>query len=233
MNDNAGGAGKILDGSTDQPQQGPGVNQEEVKKDRAENEEQESASSVLKDWVDLLVRAGFWALVIYLFIFQVSVVEGPSMQPTFLDYDRLVIDKLTYRFSSVRRFDVIVFQAVDLGRHGLERCNRDYIKRVIGLPGETVRVRDGRIWINGRKMDEPYGPKYSACSWSGFEDETFVVPPGQYFVMGDNRPDSKDSRQDSLGFVPAGQIRGLVRLRFWPRGRVQWIERGIENARSQ
>ena len=192
----------------------------------------EGAEPALKEWVSLLVRAGFWALLIYLFIFQVSVVSGPSMQPNFVDYDKLLIDKVTYRFSPVKRFDVIVFEAVDWDKNPWHA--QDYIKRVIGLPGEKVVIRDSRIRITGpegtRLLEEDQFAtgQYSRLDNSremGFYGLTFVVPPKHYFVMGDNRGISRDSRAEGLGFVPEGQIKGLVRLRWWPWGRLAWFSR--------
>jgi signal peptidase I len=181
----------------------------------------------LKEWVGLLVRAGIWALLIYLFIFQVSIVEGDSMNPTFHDGDKLVIDKLTYRVVSPGRLDVIVFETVDPDKKPIRA--RDYIKRVIGLPGDTVAIHDGGVWINGTKLEDRFGPTYATSVRDREEARTFVVPPGHYFVMGDNRQFSKDSRvqeHQSLGFVDARQIKGLVRLRFWPWRSWTWFSRG-------
>lgn len=176
-----------------------------------------------KEWIELLVRAGFWALLIYLFIFQVSVVEGSSMQHTFEDKDKLVIDKLTYHFSSIRRFDVVVFETVDLDKPINQRHVRDYIKRVIGLPGETITIHNGRIEKEGRPLAENFLPPNERNKTG--PEETFVVPEGHYLVMGDNRMGSHDSRSAGMGFVPVGQIKGLVRLRWWPWERAGWISR--------
>ena len=189
------------------------------------SEDQEQ--SALKEWVGLLVRAGIWALLIYLFIFQVSIVEGDSMNPTFNDGDKLVIDKLTYRFQPVGRFDVIVFEAVDANKE--PRHSRDYIKRVIGLPGETVSVHGGAVWVNGAKLDDMFGPTFVNGSPDVRESPPVPVPAGHYFVMGDNRRASKDSRvqaRQSLGYVDERQIKGLVRLRFWPWREWKWFSRG-------
>jgi len=190
-------------------------------------EGEDAEQSALKEWVGLLVRAGIWALLIYLFIFQVSIVEGDSMSPTFHDGDKLVIDKLTALVSPVGRFDVIVFETVDALKE--PRRPRDYIKRVIGLPGQTVGLHDGEVWVNGEKLEDRFGPTYTNSAWDSHEAQTFEVPPGYYFVMGDNRRFSKDSRvegRQSLGFVAAGQIKGLVRLRFWPWRSWSWFGRG-------
>ncbi|MFH0938614.1 MAG: signal peptidase I [Planctomycetota bacterium] len=185
--------------------------------------------SVLKEWVELLISAGFCALLIYLFIFQVSVVEGPSMLPNFHDNDKLIIDKLAYRFLPINRFDVIVFEAVDLNKP--PRRARDYIKRVIGLPGETVKIQNGQLWVNGQKIEEdkhfqkgPYSFPENAQEMSLF-GLTLKVPEKYYFVMGDNRGSSHDSRSPGLGFVSEGQVKGLVRIQWWPWERLAWFSR--------
>jgi signal peptidase I len=200
---------------------------------QAVKQDEDDDVSALKEWVELLVRAGIWALVIYVFVFQISVVDGDSMIPTFHHSDRLVIDKLTYRFSTVRRFDVIVFEAVDVDK--LPRRPRDYIKRVVGLPGEKVELKDGAFWVDGQKLDDPIGPAVSQSYVPPGESLVFQVPKDQYFVVGDNRMWSKDSRdyhsghvngRQSLGFVARKQIRGLVRLRFMPLKDWKWFSRG-------
>ncbi len=185
--------------------------------------EGEPELSAIQEWFELIGRAGFWALVLYLFVFQVSVVEGPSMQPNFQTADRLVIDKLTFKFTSIRRFDVIVFQAVENSRYQPNHESKDYIKRVIGLPGEHVRLKGNSAYINGTVLAETFEFDKGFCYY-GLPDE-FVVPPKHYFVMGDNRGDSKDSRSPALGFVPESQIRGLARLRFMPLNRWTWFAR--------
>jgi signal peptidase I len=205
----------------------PAAPQTQPGKEEPEEEHEDQEQSALKEWVGLLVRAGIWALLIYLFIFQVSIVEGDSMNPTFSDGDKLVIDKLTYRFAPVGRFDVIVFESVDATKP--PRRPRDYIKRLIGLPGETVAIHDGAVWINGRKLEDKFGPTFVNGSLDARESPAVSVPPGHYFVMGDNRLFSKDSRvqaRQSLGYVDVRQVKGLVRLRFWPWREWKWFGRG-------
>ncbi len=201
------------------------------------DESDEKEVSALGEWFELIARAAFWALILYLFFFQVSVVDGPSMQPNFMTNDRLVIDKLTYRFSTIRRFDVVVFQAVDMDHNTIEtykswtgeehkmvnREPKDYIKRVIGLPGDKVEMKGCNVWINGKPLDEPEIFNKGTCYFSG--PDQFIVPPRHYFVLGDNRGDSKDSRSTGLGFIPESQIRGIARLRFMPLGRWKWFGR--------
>lgn len=192
-----------------------------------EEEREDQEQSALKEWVGLLVRAGIWALLIYLFIFQVSIVEGDSMNPTYSDGDKLVIDKLTYRCVPVGRFDVIVFEAVDATKE--PRRPRDYIKRVIGLPGEKVEIQGGVVKVNGKQLEDRFGPTFLNGSPDAGEPLPVVVPAGHYFVMGDNRCFSKDSRvqaRQSLGYVDARQIKGLVRVRFWPWREWEWFGRG-------
>src|SRR5579862_5837014 len=186
-------------------------------KEEERKEDPDEHTSAFREWFDLIVRAAFWALILYLFFFQVSVVDGPSMEPTFYTNDRLVIDKVTLTFSDIHRFDVVVFSAVDSERSSE---SKDYIKRVIGLPGETVEIKAGRVFIDGKLLEEPFEREPTPCY---FGNEKYVVPPYHYFVMGDNRKDSKDSRTSGvsagLGFVPYSQIRGIARLRFLPVGR--------------
>lgn len=202
------------------------------KVEKTKDADAETHVSAMREWLELIARAAFWALILYLFFFQVSVVEGPSMEPSFHTNDRLVIDKITYRLSKVHRFDVVVFQALETDRHAE---NKDYIKRVIGLPGEKVEVRavakEGvglllQVSINGVELQEP-AEVDNRLNYFGHKQE-FVVPPHHYFVMGDNRKDSKDSRNaglGTLGFVPESQIRGVARLRFLPAGRWKWFWR--------
>jgi signal peptidase I len=224
-------------GAEIQAGEAPAVRTEEKQQAAKTGARDEDDESLLKEWVGLLVRAGCWALLIYLFIFQVSVVDGPSMQATFEPGDRLVIDKLSYRFSSVQRFDVIVFEAID--REKSPRMSRDYIKRVIGLPGERIEIHGGHVWVKApadkefKRLDEPvaYGSTEAALP---IEGQSFTVPPGHYFVMGDNRGASKDSRinrgsRESLGFVAYSQIKGLGRTRIWPWARRRWFGRGEEH----
>ncbi len=157
--------------------------------------------------VFLLIAAA--ALLILMFVGRVAVVNGASMQPNLHDGDLLIVQKLGYQ--NPQRFDIVVFDSQD-GSGTL------YIKRVMGLPGETVQVADGAIWINGQRLEEDYGlePMDSA----GIAAEPLTLGEDEYFVLGDNRNNSGDSRSSSVGPVQREQIVGTALLRFWPLNEV-------------
>lgn len=194
-------------------------------------EDEGHSEPVIKEWIGLLVRAGLWALVIYLFIFQVSVVKGDSMQPNFQSGDRLLIDKIVYRFRDPQPGDVVVFEAMvdENGKHTF----RDYVKRIIAGPNSEVAIHDNAVFVNGEKLKETWTHEdFRETFETGPEAtmrRTYKVPPGRYFVLGDQRWNSQDSRESSIrpgtgkiGFVPEGQIKGKVRWRFWPPERWTW-----------
>ncbi len=143
--------------------------------------------------------------------FNYSEVRGASMMPGIQDHDRILVDHVTYAFSSISRGDVIVM------RYPLNP-NMDYIKRVVGLPGDEVVVQHGGVWVNGEPVEEPY---VNVKSLDPFTTVRAIVKPGHYFVLGDNRIRSSDSRE--FGQVAQELVRGLVRLRVWPPERIGWI----------
>ncbi|MCZ7647368.1 MAG: signal peptidase I [Planctomycetota bacterium] len=221
---------------------GPGeldgrLSAEQVRKERKEQEgragkegeskeEHDGGAAALKEWIGLLVRAGFWALCIYLFVFQVSVVKGDSMQPNYQPGDRLLIDKLTFMMRDPRPGDVVVFEAVmeDGGRW----VHRDYIKRVVAGPDDKVEIYDGAVFVNGSKVEgewlvEEFRSSDREAQSKGPFTPVFRVPPGRYFVLGDRRWNSRDSRYSEIGYVPKRRIKGKVRWRFWPAERWAWF----------
>jgi len=131
------------------------------------------------------------------------------MQPNFPDGEFLLTDKISYRFHPPQRGEVVVFKAP-------VNENDDYIKRIIGLPGESVSVHDGYVFINGQRLEEPYLPPgiYTAGGLFLANDKEVTVPENYFFVMGDNRPYSSDSR--AWGFVPKENIVGKAWLIYWP-----------------
>jgi signal peptidase I len=152
---------------------------------------------------DLLIAMGI-ALVIIVFLYQPVKVEGTSMAPLLSDQERIFINKFVYRFEPIERGDVVVFW------YPLDRT-KSFIKRVVGLPGETVEIRQGLVYVNGKPLSEPYVP-------SRYEDLSDFpatrVPNDSYFVMGDHRISSNDSRV--FGPVPSRFIYGRAVFAYWP-----------------
>ena len=170
-----------------------------------------SMKKIIKEILDTSVYLLVVLLLTYLvitFVGQRTVVSGASMEETLSDGDNLIVDKISYRFSEPKRFDIIVFpfQYAD---------ETYYIKRVIGLPGETVRIDDaGNIFINGEILDENYGRE--VIEWPGRAFEEITLAPDEYFVLGDNRNNSSDSRDASVGNIRKSDIIGRAWVRIWP-----------------
>jgi signal peptidase I len=144
--------------------------------------------------------------------FNYSEVRGASMMPGIHDRDRILVDRVTYTFTEVERGDVIVM------RYPLDP-SLDYIKRVVGLPGDDVVIQYGGVWINGEPLEQPY-VELDALDPSTSLHTT--VQKGSYFVLGDNRLRSSDSRE--FGQVNKSLVRGKVRLRVWPPERAGWVD---------
>lgn len=139
-----------------------------------------------------------------------TVVDGGSMETTLSHQDNLIVDKITYRFSDPKRFDIIVFPF---------QYEEDtfYIKRIIGLPGETVQIDEqGKIYINGEVLEESYGREVIRPDNIGIAAEPVVLGEDEYFVMGDNRNNSSDSRTEMVGNIHRKDIIGRAWLRIWP-----------------
>ena len=161
----------------------------------------------IRSWVRDVSIAIFIASVIILFLYQPVKVEGTSMLPRLSDQTRIFINKFVYRLEEIHRGDVVVFRYPG-------DPTKSYIKRVIGLPGDTVEIHRGEVFVNGEKLQEPYViPEYrgsqSAAPWQ--------VGPGNYYVLGDHRNSSNDSRV--WGTVPRSYIYGKAELIYWPIGR--------------
>jgi signal peptidase I len=152
---------------------------------------------------DLLIAIGL-ALVIIVFLYQPVKVEGTSMAPLLSDQERIFINKFVYRFEPIERGDVVVFW------YPLDR-SKSFIKRVLALPGETIEIRRGAVYVNGQRVPEPYvPPQYADVSDFG----PVRVPQGSFFVMGDHRISSNDSRV--FGPVASQYIYGRAVFAYWP-----------------
>ena len=158
----------------------------------------------LRSWTrDLAVALGL-ALVIIIFLYQPVKVEGTSMAPLLSDQERIFINKFVYRFEPIERGDVVVFW------YPLDR-SKSFIKRVIGLPGDTVEIRAGHLYLNGKELLEPYVP---SSYLDGSSYATRKIPSDEFFVMGDHRDSSNDSRM--FGTVPRDYIYGKAVFAYWP-----------------
>ncbi len=142
---------------------------------------------------------------LHLFVVQISVVKGHSMEPSLQDGDRLVVDRAAFRYGGIWRGDVVVLRYP-------RNPEVDFVKRVVGVPGDRVALRNGQLWVNGAMASDDW-----TCICDSETTPEIVVPKGCYFVLGDNRPISCDSRE--FGLVPEDLMRGRVTARFWPLDR--------------
>lgn len=161
-----------------------------------------------------------FALLIVTFVGQRTIVDGESMMPTLNDKDNLIVDKISYRFGEPKRFDVIVFPPKNTKR-------TYYIKRVIGLPGETVQITEnGDILINGVVLNEHYGAE--VILKPGLASKPIVLGEDEYFVLGDNRNNSQDSRYESVGNIKKEEIIGRAWVRVYPFNKIGSVKKFSE-----
>lgn len=165
------------------------------------------------DFFQTLVVFAAIGTAIYWLVAQPHKVSGSSMFPNFKDGDYIITDKLTYKFDYPKRGDIVVFK-------NPKDETVDFIKRIIGLPGDKVRVQDGKIYLNGNKLNEPYLANTIITNPGAFlrEGEEKTVESGHYITIGDNRPASSDSRE--WGFISQEEIIGKVFFRYWPANEV-------------
>ena len=173
-----------------------------------------TAGGAFLDLVETIVIGFTLFLVVYLFFAQPHQVNGQSMVPNFQNGEYLLTDKISYRFGEPKRGDVIVFHAPD-SANCPEGTGCDFIKRVIALPGETVEVKDNAIYVNGTKLEEDYIPDTFPIQPGAFtQGRVVTLGAGEYFVSGDNRPYSSDSR--AWGPLPEENIVGRAFFAYWP-----------------
>ena len=172
--------------------------------------DEEREKSPLRELVGMILYIGVVLVITFLiitFVGQRTHVSGDSMKNTLNHGDQLIVDKITYRFRDPVRYDIIVFPY-----HYKE--DTYYIKRIIGLPGETVQIRDGEIYIDGAILEEDYGKETMLTS--GRAADQIQLGEDEYFVLGDNRNHSEDSRFDDVGNIERSEIIGRAFIRIWP-----------------
>ncbi len=168
------------------------------------------------DILETVTFVGSIFIVVYLFIMQPNQVKGASMEPGLHSGDYIFTSKVTYKFRSIQRGDIVVF-------HSPKNPDIEYIKRIIGLPGDRVLIQDETVSVNGIPLSEPYISARTTTWENGAikEGEPLVVPKNELFVLGDNRPRSSDSRE--FGSIPISSLIGQVFYRYFPPGRMGWF----------
>ncbi|MCD7957898.1 MAG: signal peptidase I [Lachnospiraceae bacterium] len=183
--------------------------------DPAEEEKTVDPKKEILSWIFYIAFVVLATWLILHFVGQRTVVDGSSMNDTLQNGDNLIVEKLSYRFGDPQRFDIIVFRPY-------EDSNEYYIKRIIGLPGETVRIDDdGNIYINGELLEEDYGK--ATIENPGRAREEITLGEDEYFVLGDNRNNSTDSRTEKVGNVSRDSIVGKAWVRIWPLGSIGFL----------
>lgn len=167
------------------------------------------------DWTRSILIAIVLALLIRLFLFEVFVVEGRSMYPTLHETERLMVNKVVYHFDQPDYGDIVVFEF---------EPGRDFIKRVIGLAGDKIEITSGRVYVNGQLLDEPY----LLTDMDLYDYGPVEVPEDYYFVMGDYRQNSMDSRDPRVGFVSREDLKGRAFFIFWPPWEARLISSKVD-----
>ena len=161
----------------------------------------------LLSWIVFIVVVVAASYLIVTFVGQRTEVSGSSMETTLSTGDQLIVDKISYRFRDPKRYDIVVFP------YRYEE-NTYYIKRIIGLPGETVQIVDGMVYINGSPLNEHYGNE--VIEDPGSAAEPITLGDDEYFVLGDNRNNSQDSRASNVGLIQRDELLGRAWVRIWP-----------------
>jgi len=173
-------------------------------------------------WLKALIVALILVMIIRIFLFSPIIVDGPSMSPTLHNRDQMIVNKLSYRMNDPKRFDIIVFHAAQ---------GKDYIKRIVGLPGEHVMINNNQLYIDGEKVEQPFMEDVLNDETTVIRDDLRlehlpgsyeVIPEDYYLVLGDNRNNSTDSR--SIGLIARDKIIGKASIIYWPINRIQTIK---------
>ncbi|HEY0518025.1 MAG TPA: signal peptidase I [Ilumatobacteraceae bacterium] len=175
--------------------------------------------SGLAEWIIVVVVAISSALLVRAYVLQQFAVEGTSMLNTLHPSDRVLVNKLSYRLHDPRRGDVVVLKRIETNSQ-----ERDLIKRVVGLPGETIAYQDCQLFINGNLVREPYlDPLIVSPNRCGADQPAVKVQPNHVFVMGDNRGGSLDSRDSTVGQIDYSNLIGRAFVVMWPFADWQWL----------
>lgn len=179
-------------------------------------------SDFILDILEVVVFAIAIFLFIYLLVLQPHKIKGSSMEPNYPNGEFLLTDKLSYRFGVPKRGDIVVFEAP--GANGDE-----FIKRIIGLPGEEILINDNKVYINGETLNEEYLPNNIQTPAGMFlkENTSYNIPENSYIVLGDNRPASSDSR--AWGSISTDKITGKAWLVYWPVSDIRFVEEVLYN----
>jgi signal peptidase I len=174
------------------------------------------------DSIQALVLALSVFVLLYLFVAQPNQVHGHSMEPNFHDKEFLLTEKITFKRRDPQRGEVVIFKAPPSEPCAENEC--EYIKRIIALPGEIVRLSDGKVFINGNRLEEPYLSDDLITEAGSYlrEGRPLIIPQGEYLLMGDNRTHSRDGRE--FGTTPKEDIVGKAFFRYWPTSRFGVIE---------
>ncbi len=185
------------------------LSEDKTLSEEIEDDEKINWGKEIRSWILIFIIAMAAAWAINSFVIVNATVPTESMMDTIKPGDRLLGLRFSYAFSEPKRGDIIVFKYPD-------DESQNFVKRIIGLPGETIHIEDGKIYINGKEWEDGYNRE----DWDYTGDEDFVVPEDSYFMLGDNRNNSKDSRFWTNKYVKKDKILGKVYVRYWPFNRI-------------
>lgn len=185
----------------------------------SEEKNKKSEKNLVQEIFEIVIYFGIIIVVFLLiqsFVGQHIEVNGTSMENTLQNKDHLILEKVTYRFNEPKRFDIVVFRPYE------DDKDTYYIKRVIGLPGERIWIRDGQIYVNEQVVEEDYGNEVMRDA--GIAETEIILGDDEYFLLGDNRNNSKDSRDPEIGVVHRSAILGRGWARIWPISKIGVLE---------
>ncbi|NQU73111.1 MAG: signal peptidase I [Candidatus Omnitrophica bacterium] len=169
----------------------------------------------IKEWAESIIIAFILAMIIRTFVVQAFKIPSGSMRPTFIEGDRILVNKFIYRFKKPERGDIIVFKYP-------EDMKKDFVKRLIATPEETIEIKDGNVYIDNQLVEDPYVIReifYYNRGQYGKTARKIAIPPDSYYVLGDNSSSSRDSRY--WGFVPKKNLLGKAFFIYWPLNRIK------------